>query len=78
MNTEIFATSDLHTIAAITASQIDPIRLERDGGRVTFIFTKTPQLEKIVEDFWEDRLELPALSLLNTLKNLKTRIYNTK
>ena len=76
MNQEL-ATSDLNLAAALSALGNELIGIDKtDRRRVRFIFRKTQETEAAIQDYWDNTLKLPAQTLLNAQKALKTRIYS--
>jgi hypothetical protein len=75
MNT--YATKDLGLIAALTLTihylEID----DSDPKSIVFIFEETPELLQIVDDYFNDRYMVSAMSYNIKLKQIKTRLYQT-
>jgi len=47
----------------------------RNPKRVVFCFRDTPELRRVIEDFWNGRARVEPLHLMQTQKLLKQRIY---
>ncbi len=41
-----------------------------------FIFRRDEHIEKMINQYWDDKLTLPARSLIDNLKMLKNRLYS--
>lgn len=41
-----------------------------------FIFKRDNQIDKVVQNYWDNKLTLPARSLLDNQKMLKNRLYS--
>jgi len=41
-----------------------------------FIFKRDELIDKMINDYWDDKLNLPARSLLDNQKMLKNRLYS--
>jgi len=46
--------------------------------KVVFIFERTQDIEKVVEAFWGNKIEVYPLEFATNRKNLKNRIYGMK
>ncbi len=75
-NKKLFKTSDLALAAVINLHY--PIKtINKDNPKkVYFIFEKSKNLDLVIEKFWGRELKVDALLYFNSLKTLKTRIYN--
>jgi len=82
MNQEYFKTFDLGTAAALMVYGYELDSLVRDNPRkVEFVFRKDGRkkgISDIVEEYFADKLEVPALSFFNAIKTLKNRIYSSE
>lgn len=72
-----FLTYDLGLAASLvtlgyTLYDIDKI----DQKRSQFIFNRDEHIDRKVNEFWDDILDLPARSLLENQKMLKNRLYS--
>jgi hypothetical protein len=53
------------------------IKLEKSNPKkVGFVFKREKNIEQVINDYFNDQIKLPALSLLNNQKNLKNRIFS--
>lgn len=74
---EIFATFDLGCASATVAAGFSLISLNKTNIRkVQFVFRREVGIEKVVDDYWADRLEIKARTFFDTTKMLKNRIYS--
>lgn len=72
-----FATYDLGCAAALITANFELLALDKTNPRkVQFIFRRESHIEKIVDDYWADRLEAKARSFFDNIKMLKNRIYS--
>jgi hypothetical protein len=75
---QYFATYDLGLSAALVTEGFELISLVRDNPKkVKFVFPRTKELEKCVDDYFAGRLLVSARSLFDNTKMLKNRIYST-
>jgi hypothetical protein len=72
-----FSTTDLGLAVTLITLKYELLRLDKSNPRkVKFIFKYKKNIEKAVEDYFNNKIKLPVLSLFNNLKTLKTRIYS--
>ena len=45
--------------------------------KVVFVFESDEDIQKVINDYWNDEIKLPAQTLLNNQKLLKNRIWST-
>lgn len=68
--------SDLGLAASLSAMGFEIVRVDKSNPkRVVFVFEKSTAVELAVNDFWSNKLLLPASSLLDHIRKLKFRIY---
>ena len=67
--------SDLGLVSALVTLGYAPKERTKSGKRVTFIFETDDELERIVEDFWNNRLDVDARKFHMTMKSVKNSIY---
>lgn len=76
MSNDYNEVSDLGLAASLSASGFVIVSVDKSNPRrVVFIFDKTPEVEYAIEQFWSNTLLLPASTLLDHMRKLKTRIY---
>ena len=77
MNQDEFSTFDLGLATVLVTLGYELTGLDRSNPKkVGFIFEQDKKIEKIVSDYFNDKIKLPAQKLFNTQKSLKTRIYS--
>lgn len=77
MNSNYNEISDLGLAASLTASGFVIRRVDKSNPRrVVFIFEQSDELEDTIERFWANKLSLPASTLLENIRVLKSRIYS--
>jgi len=77
LNDNSYETSDLGLAASLSASGFTIIAIDKiDPRRVIFYFTRSDELDRIINKYWSNSLLLPAQDLLSHIKMLKSRIYS--
>jgi len=72
-----YSTFDLNLASVLLTAGCKLIELDRSNiKKVKFIFKHQKGIERIINDFWDDKIILPARTLLNNQKALKNRIYS--
>jgi hypothetical protein len=72
-----FYTFDLGCSAALISAGFELVSLDKTNPRkVQFVFRKEIGIEKVVDDYWADRLEVKARTFFDNVKMLKNRIYS--
>ena len=75
--TNYFHTFDLGCSAALISAGFELVSLDKANPRkVQFIFRREVGIEKVVDDYWADRLEIKARAFFDNVKMLKNRIYS--
>jgi len=76
MNQE-FSTFDLGLAAVLLTLKYELLELDRSyPKKIRFIFKRERNIEQVINDYFDDKIELPAQSLLQNQKILKNRIYS--
>ena len=71
-----YETSDLGTASYLLTIGHQLLTLNRvNPRRALFIFERTSDIERTVEDFWNGTARVAPLALLQSQKTLKSRIY---
>jgi hypothetical protein len=70
-----YQTYDLNLAGYICASGIQLVTHTTDGTRTTFCFDKTPELQQLVEDYYQMKAVINPLHYGSALKILKNIIY---
>ena len=75
---EKFYTSyDLGCAAALVTAGFVLDSLDKTNPRkVQFIFRREAGVEKVVDEYWADRIEVKARAFFDNIKMLKNRIYS--
>lgn len=75
--TNYFYTFDLGCSAALISADFELLTLDKANPRkVQFIFRREVGIERVVDDYWADRLEVKARAFFDNIKMLKNRIYS--
>jgi hypothetical protein len=75
--TEILSTFDLGCSAALVSSGFELVSLDKfNPKKVQFLFRRKAGIEKVMDDYWADKLETKARSFFDNTKMLKCRIYS--
>lgn len=76
-NSKYFYTYDLGCISALVSLGFELVSLDKSNHRkVQFVLRREIGMEKIVDDYWADRLEVNARTFFDNIKMLKNRIYS--
>ena len=76
MNQE-FSTFDLGLAAVLLTLKYELLELDRSyQKKIRFVFKRERNIEQVINDYFDDKIELPAQSLLQNQKVLKNRIYS--
>jgi hypothetical protein len=77
MNENYNEVTDLGLAASLTASGLIVKRIDRTNPRrVVFCFEDSPKLREHIELYWSNELLIPASTLLEHVRQLKSRIYS--
>ena len=70
-------TFDLGAAASLVTGGFKLVSLDKSNPRkVQFIFCREVGIEKVVDDYWADHLEVKARAFFDNVKMLKNRIYS--
>lgn len=70
-------TFDLGAAASLVTAGFELVSLEKSNPKkVQFIFRRALGIEKVVDDYWTDHLEVKARAFFDNIKMLKNRIYS--
>jgi hypothetical protein len=70
---------DLGLAAALVSCDFEMLRTDRAiSGPAYFIFTHTPELDRAVNDYWADTLDVKARKYSDNIKMIKSRIYGER
>ena len=75
LNKHYYQTSDLSL--ATTISLFSPIEdIDRSNPRkAVFIFRKTPELEKLIDQYFRNEIKISPQTYFNQLRVVKARLY---
>jgi len=73
-----YKTSDLSLAAYLNINQNLESVEKGEGQKVVFVFAETTQLKIAVDDFWRRKALVEPASFFNSLKNLKSMIYQRR
>jgi hypothetical protein len=77
MNQNEFSTFDLGLATVLVTLGYELIELDKSNSKkVRFIFERKKNIEQIMNNYFNDKIKLPAQILFNNQKNLKNRIYS--
>ncbi|MSU44949.1 hypothetical protein EXS45_02105 [Candidatus Nomurabacteria bacterium] len=72
-----WATFDLGCSSALISAGFELVSLEKSNpSKVQFIFLKNNNIEKVVADYWANRLEVKARTFFDNTKMIKNRLYS--
>ncbi|MCL4390227.1 MAG: DUF5659 domain-containing protein [Patescibacteria group bacterium] len=75
--THFLSTFDLGAAASLVSAGFELVSLDKTNPRkVQFIFRRELGIEKVVDDYWSDRLDVKARTFFDNVKMLKNRIYS--
>lgn len=74
---DLFITFDIGLAAALISlgyelKNVDKTNLKKSR----FIFKRDEHIDKMINEFWSNKLLLPARTLIENIKMLKNRIYS--
>jgi hypothetical protein len=72
-----FITYDIGLAAALVTLGYNLWDVDRTNLKKSqFIFNRDEHIDKMINDYWDGKLTLPARSLLDNQKMLKNRLYS--
>jgi len=72
-----FSTFDLGLTSVLVTLGYELLELDKSNiKKIRFVFKREKNIEQVLNDYFDDKITLPALSLFNNQKNLKNRIYS--
>lgn len=73
----LYRSSDIALCSALRCLNYQIERIEKDNpSKVVFVIKKDERLEDLIKSFFAHQLKVDALGYFNSLKELKTQIYN--
>ena len=74
-NKNTYQTNSLALASAISLF-VPLLEITKDEqGRCLFSFSNSPELNKLIEDYWNENLSVDAFKHFTQIKSLKARIY---
>ncbi|MBI2550893.1 hypothetical protein HYV73_00925 [Candidatus Uhrbacteria bacterium] len=72
-----YSTYDLGQSAALVSLGFQIVAFDKSNPRkIQFVFQRSAELDKAVEAYWDDQLQVRARSMFDSVKMLKNRIYS--
>lgn len=72
-----FSTYDLGLATVLVTLGYELLELDKaNPKKVRFVFRREENIEQIMNNYFNDKIKLPAQTLFNNQKNLKNRIYS--
>lgn len=72
-----WATFDLGVSSALVCKNFELVHLKKDNPKkVQFVFQRKNDIEKVVADYWANKLAVNAREFFDNIKMLKNRIYS--
>jgi len=77
MNQNEFSTFDLGLATVLITLGYELLKLDKSNPKkVRFVFKREKNIEQTMTDYFNDKIKLPAQTLFNNQKNLKSRLYS--
>lgn len=73
--------ADIGLASLLTTLNFPMVGLEKtnDNKRIDFAFASSKEVERTIEDFWQDKnVNIPIQTLFNNFRLLKNRLYALK
>lgn len=78
-HSQAFITNDLSLSCTLLCYNFTLAGLDAsDSRKVGFVFTESDELQDTIKKYWDNQLAVNPREYFNTLKDLKSRIYNHK
>lgn len=76
--TQYFDTMDIYVAAALEAlgMKFHSLVQTGNGRKYLFRFHREEGIDDKVRLFWKNKLQVPALSYMNAMRSMKSRLYN--
>lgn len=76
-STNYLYTFDLGAAASLVTAGFELVSLDKaNPKKVQFIFVRKAGIDKVVDDYWTDHLQIRARAFFDNIKMLKNRIYS--
>lgn len=66
-----YRTSDLYYAAFLRVAGVPLIEVERDGGRVWFVFENGPNIRELKREYFNRTAKVPAMSYADEIRAMK-------
>lgn len=75
---ESFETTDIALVSTLYyyGCKIEAIN-KKNPSRAIFILERSADLDRLIQGFWTHTLQVEPLAFFNSLKEIKTRLYQT-
>lgn len=67
-----YRTSDLYFAAYLRAMNVPFMETQREGKRVFFVFSKTPEIRSMKKSYFNGTSNVGALRFANEIRNMKS------
>ena len=72
----MLSVGDIDTASMLVAKGHELVSVDKINNKKSgFIFRKTRDAEKLIQDYWLDRVDVRALAFATARKNLKSRLF---
>lgn len=75
MTDELYSTTDME-LATVLSINFPIKEMVNNGGRGSFVFENSDELQDFIDNYWNKRLTVEPSSLFIALKYIKNRIHN--
>ena len=73
-----YQTTDI-ALATIISLSFPLVRITpQSNSKSLFVFERSKELERLIEDYWSGTLKIEPKTYFNQLKQIKTRLYSEK
>ena len=77
MNMEKYKTSDLGLASALMTIGYNVVEIDKTNvKKMLFVFKDSENLQEDINNYWNRKLEVEPTEYFNSMKALKTRIYD--
>jgi hypothetical protein len=77
--TEYYRTSDLHLACAVSLFfPLDFIENDSSQGKSVFVFKRVAGLDGLIQQYWQNTLQVSPQQYAGQLRLLKTRLYEAR
>lgn len=78
-SSDFFTTFDLGLTCALFCleHELYAVDKENNPNKAQFVFRRDKNMERDIEDYWNDRLKLNARSYFDSIRTIKNRLYSS-